>query len=451
MTEQTTALTVVERARKALVIKQTEDELKALAAKTADITTITNADGRQQVHAAYMVLKNERIDIQKRGKEARDDATKFSRAVIVEEDRIIALISHEEDRLQKLRDDWDEAIEAVKQAEIAAEQQRVADLQERVVYLRGNPTLTPLSGSALLSQHIADLEREPVDVSFEEFQQEAESTKAAGLARLRQLHEAAVAHEAEQERIKAEREELAKLRAEQAERDRLAAIERKALADKQAEELRLMRVAQQQAADAERKRIADEAAAAKAIRDAEAAKQAEELRLHREAQGKADAEAKAIRDAEAKKLADERAEFERQQAEARRNREEEERIEREQSNFESQSGGNPSEKSASGPADDRGIAAARSSDDGNDGKELPAVSIQSREPVDSNSVSDGAGEHGAIDTLDVLTPRHSVYAPITKPADYALLSVLASHYNVPTAKVIEWLLAVDFTTLENAA
>jgi len=46
--------------------------------------------------------------------------------------------------------------------------------------------------------------------------------KAAGLARLQELHAAAVAHEAEQARLAAEREELARLRAEQAERDRIA-------------------------------------------------------------------------------------------------------------------------------------------------------------------------------------------------------------------------------------
>lgn len=63
--------------------------------------------------------------------------------------------------------------------------------------------------------------------------------------------------------------------------------------------------------------------------------------------------------------------------------------------IESLSGGDPSEKSASGPADHRGIAAARSSEVGNVGK-IADVSIQSREPVDSNTVSGGAGELEAL-------------------------------------------------------
>jgi hypothetical protein len=405
VTEQTTALTLAERARTAIGLpNEIEQKLHELAKRTTDIVVIVSPEDRAQVHGALMALKNQRIEIETAGKVARDDANKFAKAVIAEAGRLCSIIEPEEGRLFDLRKKWDDAIEAEKQAKIAAELKRVADLQARVAELRGNRMLTPPSGAALIAEHIGDVEGIAVDDSFQEFREQAETAKAAGLEWLRTVHAAAVAHETEQDRIKAEREELAKLRAEQAERDRLAAIERKALADKQAEEaaaerariaeeerqaravrdaeaakqaeeLHQMRVAQQQAADAERKRIADEEAAAKAIRDAEAAKQAEELRLQREAQAKADAEAKAIRDAEAKKLADERAAFEREQAEARRIKEEQERTERERARL----------------------------------------------------------------------------ASIKKPADDELLGVIAKHYNVPVTKVTEWLLAVDFTKLEQAA
>lgn len=351
MTEQTTALTVVERAQRALVLAKTEDELRELAAKSADITVITNADGREQVHSSRMVLKTLRIDIQKRGKAARDDATKFSKAVIAEEDRLIGLIAPEEDRLLKLQSAWDEAIEAEKQAKIDAELKRVAGLQERVAELRGNRMLTPTSGAELIAEHIGDVEGIAVDESFQEFREQAETAKAVGLEWLRELHTAAVAHETEQARIKAEREELARLRAEEdkrqaaerariAEEERVAKAAREAEAAKQAEGLRLMRVAQQQEAEAERKRIAQE-----------------------------EADAKAIRDAAAAKLAAERAQFEREQAEARRLKEEQERAERERARL----------------------------------------------------------------------------ASIKKPADDELLGVIAKHYNVPTAKVVEWILAMDLS------
>lgn len=352
MTEQTTALTVIQRAVAAIgITAEREKELRELAARTNGINAITNKDGYQQVHSGRMALKNERLSIQGLAKEARDDATKFSKAVIAEEKRIIAIIAPEEDRLQKLQDAYDAAIEAEKQAKIAAEQKRVADLQERVIELRGNRLLSPTSGADIIAEHISDLEGAAVDDSFQEFREQAEAAKAEGLEWLRNVHAAAVAHETEQARIKAEREELAKLRAEEekrqvverariAEEERVAKVARDAEAAKQAEELRQMRLAQAQAAEAERKRIADEEAAAKAIRDAEA-----------------------------KNLADERAEFERQQAESRRIKEEQERVQREQARL----------------------------------------------------------------------------ASIKKPADDELLGVLAKHYNVPAAKVVEWLLAMDLS------
>lgn len=331
MTEQTTALTVVERAVVALKFdEKKEQELRELAARTADITTITNADGRAQVHAARMVLKNQRLQLKEDAETAREDATKYSRAVIALEKRAIAIISGEEDRLQAIQDAWDDAIEADKQAKIAAEQTRVADIQRRIEAIREFPDGLSMRPAAEVQKKLEEAEAFPIDETFEEFAESARSVLANTLLALKNIHYDRVQHEAEQARIKAEREELANLRAEQAERDRLAAIERKALADKQAQE-----------AAAERARIAEEERQAKDARDAEAAKQAEELRLMRFAQQQAadaerkriadeEANAKAVRDAETKKLAEERAAFDRQQAAARKVKEEEERAKREQ-------------------------------------------------------------------------------------------------------------------------
>lgn len=348
----TTALTLAERARTAIGLpNEIEQQLHELAKRTTDIVVIVSPEDRAQVHGALMTLKNQRIAIENAGKEARDDANKFAKAVIAEAGRLCAIIEPEEGRLFDLRKQWDDEREAEKQAKIAAEQKRVAGLQERVAELRGNRMLSPTSGTELIADHIGDVEGIQVDDSFQEFREQAEAAKAEGLEWLRNLYAAAVAHETEQARTKAEREELARLRAEEekrqaAERARIAEEERQAKAvrdaeaAKQAEELRQMRLAQQQAAEAERKRIAEEEAAAKAIRDAEA-----------------------------KKLADERAEFERQQAEARKAKEEEERVKREQARL----------------------------------------------------------------------------ASIKKPADAELLGVIAKHYNVPAAKVIEWILAMDLS------
>lgn len=386
--EQSTALTVMQRAVVALRLdEKKEQELRELAAKTADITTITNADGRAQVHAARMVLKNQRLQLKEDAETARDEAVKYSKAVIALEKRAIAIISGEEDRLQALQDAWDSKIEAEKQARIDAEMRRSQALRDRIEndIRRAAATSSSAMPSERIARIIEDVSAIAIDDSFDEFRQEADDAKLASLARLREIHAASVEREAEQARIKAEREELARLRAENeqrqaaerariAEEERVAKEARDAEAAKQVAELKAQREKQEAEAAAERKRIADEEAAAKAIRETEAAKQAEELRLQREAQAKADAEAKALRDAEAKKLADERAAFEREQTEARRIKEEEERLKAEQARL----------------------------------------------------------------------------ASIKKPADAELLGVLAQHYAVPSATVVGWILSMDLSETEAA-
>lgn len=276
-----------------------EAQLQKLADGTKDITTITNDDGYKQIQSARIVLKNERIAIEKDGKKAREDATAFGKAVIKEEDRLIAIISPEEKRLQKLQDDWDAEIERIRQEKINEELKRVADLQERVTELRGNMLLSPTSGAALIAEHIADLERIEVSDSFQEFQQQALDAKESGLSRLRSVYTAAVAHEAEQARIKVEREELARFReaeafrvaqdnARRAEEERAAKVARDAETARHNEQLRSQREEQETAAKVERMRIADQAEAARklveaedkrlAAERAELARQQEELR-----------------------------------------------------------------------------------------------------------------------------------------------------------------------------
>jgi hypothetical protein len=217
-----TELTVVERAVAALGKADKAKELVELAARSVTIKAITNGDGYKQVHSARMALKNERVEIEKAGKAARDDATKFSKAVIAEEKRLIGLILPEESRLEKLQQDYDDAIEEAKQAAIRAEQQRVAALQQRVTELSGALGVAKRYNltAAEFAEHIADLERVPVDESFQEFHAEAEAAKAATLTSLRQMHATAVAREAEAARLKAEREELERQRETQAAENR---------------------------------------------------------------------------------------------------------------------------------------------------------------------------------------------------------------------------------------
>ena len=165
-----TALTVVERASVALGSSALEIHLTDLVKKHADIVTIANKDGREQVHAAAMVLRKQRTAIAAAGKGARDDAAKFCKAVIDEEKRLIGLIEPEEDRLIKLRDDWDAEREAEKQAAIAKEAARRKHIEEMIDAIRNTVFVSPRESSASIEAIIAATEA--LDVSeaiYEEF------------------------------------------------------------------------------------------------------------------------------------------------------------------------------------------------------------------------------------------------------------------------------------------
>lgn len=345
---KSTELTLPQRAAVALGSAEHEAKLKELAAKHADIVEIKNPAGREQCHGAMMVLANARIAITKAGKEARDDATKFSKAVIEEEKRLIAIIEPEESRLRTMRDDWDAEREREKQAKAEAEKRRIAALQERIVEIRGAVAAASTCPPALVLEHIGDIERMVIDASFEEFQGQAQLAKDETLDKLREIHAAAVAREEEAARLKAEREELARLRAAEEERQRVAAAERaeeerKARAEYEAEQERLAaeRAKQEEELRAqreahERQLAAERAEADRIAREQEAKARAEREEADRVAREKwkaEQAELQAERDrqvAEAKRLADERAEIERQQREAeeQRRRDEQREIER---------------------------------------------------------------------------------------------------------------------------
>jgi hypothetical protein len=234
---------------------------------------VTTAPGMNDAKAARVAIREPRYEIERIRKSAKAPILALGKKLDSEAARITS-------ELEKLERPIDTAIKAEedrkereKEARIQAELARVTGLQERVAELRGCPNLSASSGSELIAGHISDLEKLPVDDSLEEYQQAGADAKAVGLARLRDLHAAALAHEAEQVRIKEEREELARLRAEQKKRD-------------------------------------DEA---KAARDAETARQNAELKKAREAQEAETARVRAEQAAEAKRLADAAADLVRQQ------------------------------------------------------------------------------------------------------------------------------------------
>ena len=328
-----TELSLPERAVAAMKLQVTAVQLTELAAKTADIKSITNADGRKQAHAAAMVLADQRIAIDKAGKAAREDANKFAKQVIVEKDRLIALIEPEEKRLLRLRDEWDAKIEADRKAKAEAERRRVDAIRADIE----NDLRAP--ATAMIGRSAADIEiciRDVVAIEitaerFAEFSDTAASVKEFTLGKLRDIHARQLAQEAEHERLRLERAELERQRlaneeaarnereriaAEEAEAKRqreaeaaAAAVERQRKLDEEMAKLRAQREENERAAKVERERLAEERRQQEAA--AAERQRAEQQRL--EAERASAAEERERLAEQQRKLESDRAELERQQ------------------------------------------------------------------------------------------------------------------------------------------
>ena len=287
------------RASQLLSFDATKAELTNLAKQSERITQITDKAGRDECHSSLMVLKSTRVDIEKRGKEARDDANKFAKAVIAKEKELIEIITPEEQRLQLLRDQWDSAIERERLEKLEAERLRVEAIQRKIQTIRDVPGSLVGKPSVIIAGQLAKL-RETVLDEDELGADYVTATDAltAAVARVEQLLAAQQEADAEKKRqaerdaeMEAMRKQQAEMQAklDQAEADRVER-ERKAAAEEAARIAR--ELAEKRAAEIEAQRKIDEAA-----------------RLEREAQEKAEREAREESDRiERERIAAERAE-----------------------------------------------------------------------------------------------------------------------------------------------
>jgi hypothetical protein len=236
---QSTELSLPERAAVALKSSDTEKQLGDLVKTSASITAITTKAGREECHTALMTLTKARTTIQKVGKAARDDATKFSKAVIAEENRLIGLVNAEELRLQVLRDTWDAKIELEKEEERRKEAARVELIRSRIEGVRRILTRIPGLDAVGIKTKIDELKAIAIDETFAEFKDEAQQAKAEVMGELVLAHNAAVKSEREAaEKAEADRIERENVAKQKAENDKLAAQLKEAqdkLAEQQAE------------------------------------------------------------------------------------------------------------------------------------------------------------------------------------------------------------------------
>lgn len=253
------------RASQLLSFDETKAELTALAKSSERITQITNKAGREECHSSLMLLKSRRVDIEKRGKEARDDANKFAKAVIAKERELIGFIAPEEERLQILRDQWDTAIEVARLAKLEAERLRVEAIQQKIQAIRDVPAGLVGKPSVIIAGQLAKLRETVLDeAELAEHYVTATDALAAAIARVEQLLAAQQEADAEKKR-QAERDaEMEAMRVKMAEQQRLI---------DEAEEAK--RAEQERLAQVERDRVAAEERAQREAEQARRAKIAE--------------------------------------------------------------------------------------------------------------------------------------------------------------------------------
>jgi vacuolar-type H+-ATPase subunit I/STV1 len=238
-----------ERAALALQSNKTEQHLLALATKHAGITLVVDKAGREQAHGAAMELTRARTAVVNAAKEARDDATKFSKAVIAEEKRLIAIVEPEEIRLKAVRDTWDTEQARIKREAEERERARVLAITGRISEIKGFYALTTQCRTAERVKTLID-KLAAYDLSgFDEFDAEAAQAHADTTKAMVDHFAALAEREAEAARVKAEREELARQQAEAKRQADAMAAQQKAEADRLAAERAEFARQQQEATD----------------------------------------------------------------------------------------------------------------------------------------------------------------------------------------------------------
>ena len=319
MPDTTTQLAPIDRAKGALGFDAARTELQTLADQSKGITEITNKAGYEQCHAARMALKNRRIAIQRLGKDAREDAQAYSKAVIGVEKELVAIIESEEGRLAAMQEEWDTARQREREAAERAEAERIQKQQDALATITG--ALGRLFGAdtATLNLALDQLAGFDMDQFDEVFRPAAEQARQEAEAAVRKARDERVALDEQAEANRVEQERLAAERAEAQRQEAEAAEARRQQQEKEDADRR----AKQEAEDRERaERQAEEDRQRQAEREAEEARLAEQRRQLEEQQA-------AQREAEAK-AAQEAAESAQRAEEERLAREQAEQAEREE-------------------------------------------------------------------------------------------------------------------------
>lgn len=239
-------------------IEKFDPTIEALTEMVTQSNAITEKSEPLEIRAMRLELKNARIAITKRGKELREEAVAYQRAIIAKEKELVSIIEPEEDRL--------EFIEEVARVRKEAED-RVKLLpmrRERLAELGITATITDDFLCMLDTVGFQEWTNKAVAIMNEARRIELEAKEKAMKAVEERLQREKEMKERE-EKAREEEKRLAEERIKQAEADaerRVKEAEEKAKRDaEEAEKKRLAAIeAEKMAKAAEVKRIADETA-----------------------------------------------------------------------------------------------------------------------------------------------------------------------------------------------
>jgi colicin import membrane protein len=275
---------------------------------------VTSPEGMEAAREARRTVREYRYDVETKRKEVKAEvlergrlidaeAKRITEALLVIETPIHDAIQVEEKRMADEKAERDRLEKEEREAKERAERDRIFGLRDRIAAISAPMLRLVGKPVAVIAEFVAELERlAALPGDFQEMQSQAEQVIADTLESARGMHARAVEHErrdlevkAEQARIAAERAELARLRAEQEQRDTEARAriareeaEAKKKRDDADAEAAAVRAAEEQVLRAERERIeaerrvkeeADKKAREKAEAKARAAQQRRQARM----------------------------------------------------------------------------------------------------------------------------------------------------------------------------
>lgn len=200
----------------------TSAELMSLVELTKDISAEDLEDPVQMemVSTARKQLKQARVDITKKGKEMREGALAFQKAVIAKEKELIAIISPEEDRLKSIEQEAKDVI--IRRERLA----RLPKRKERLAEIGDGIEITDEELMEMESQEFEDYvvtrKQEWIEAQQAAKQAELDAKEAKLKEEAEKLENEKITREREEKARKEERERMEKEQAEKAERDRIA-------------------------------------------------------------------------------------------------------------------------------------------------------------------------------------------------------------------------------------